>query len=180
MASIFGHAALALGMGGGMLKDKNYKPLLIAGIISSMLPDLDVIGFSFGVKYMSIFGHRGFSHSLIFALFWGLFLSYLLFKKYKINERIGFVYIFLCTISHGVLDAMTTGGKGVGFFIPFDNERYFLPFRFIKVSPLGISNFFSKWGAAVVWNELQYILVPSLILGVSLYFISSLKVNHSK
>jgi len=36
-----------------------------------MLPDIDVIGFSFGIQYGDMFGHRGLTHSLCFALLAG-------------------------------------------------------------------------------------------------------------
>jgi len=38
---------------------------------------------------------------------------------------------------------MTKGGLGVAFFSPFDNSRYFLPWRPIRVSPIAIHRFFS-------------------------------------
>jgi inner membrane protein len=68
--------------------------------------------------------------------------------------------LFLSTLSHGILDAMTSGGDGVGFLIPFDNTRYFFPFREIKVSPIGIEKFFSEWGVRVILSEIQYIAIP--------------------
>ena len=34
----------------------------------AMLPDADVIGFSFGVRYADAWGHRGATHSLAIAL----------------------------------------------------------------------------------------------------------------
>ena len=37
----------------------------------------------------------------------------------KKDKWVWFVVLFLSTISHGILDAMTSGGNGVGFFIPF-------------------------------------------------------------
>jgi len=67
-------------------------------------------------------------------------------------------------ISHGILDAMTSGGKGVGFFIPFDNERFFFPFRKIKVSPIGVEKFFSEWGIKVILSDLKCILIPCLVI----------------
>jgi inner membrane protein len=70
------------------------------------------------------------------------------------------IVLFLSTISHGLLDAMTTGGRGVGFFIPFENSRYFFPLRIIKVSPIGIEKFFSEWGVQVILSELKYIGIP--------------------
>jgi len=53
------------------------------------------------------------------------------------------MYFFLATASHGLLDALTDGGLGVAFFAPFDNHRYFLPWRPIHVSPIGAGRFFT-------------------------------------
>ncbi len=70
-------------------------------------------------------------------------------------------YLFLATASHGVLDAMTNGGLGVAFFSPFDNSRYFLPWRPIRVSPLSFGRFFSARGYLILQNELLWIWLPA-------------------
>jgi inner membrane protein len=54
---------------------------------------------------------------------------------------------------------MTTGGLGVAFFSPFSNERYFLPWRPIRVSPLS-AGFFSARGLAVLASELKWVWLP--------------------
>jgi len=56
------------------------------------------------------------------------------------------MYFFLATASHGLLDAMTDGGLGVAFFVPFDKHRYFLPWTPIRVSPIGVGRFFTDRG----------------------------------
>jgi len=71
------------------------------------------------------------------------------------------IYFFLATASHGLLDAMTDGGLGVAFFAPFDNRRYFLPWTPIRVSPIGIGRFSSSRGYAVLQSELLWIWVPA-------------------
>ena len=81
------------------------------------------------------------------------------------------IVLFLSTISHGILDAMTSGGEGVGFFIPFQNMRYFFSFRAIQVSPIGIEKFFSEWGLNVVLSEMRYIGIPCGIILLSHYII---------
>lgn len=73
-------------------------------------------------------------------------------------------YLFLATTSHGLLDAMTDGGLGVAFFSPFENSRYFLPWRPIHVSPIGIARFFSARGLYVLQSEIRYIWLPSALL----------------
>ena len=53
----------------------------ILSVLCSILPDADVIGFSFGVRYGDMLGHRGLSHSLVFALAVGLAVTFLAFPQ---------------------------------------------------------------------------------------------------
>ncbi|MBO6607949.1 metal-dependent hydrolase [Psychroserpens sp.] len=164
MASIFGHGLVAYTTT-RLLDSKSNRLLLFLAIVSSIIPDLDVIAFSIGIPYEHPLGHRGFSHSILFALLWSVLLTLLLRQSRK---WIVFLVLFLSTISHGVLDALTTGGRGVGFLIPYDNERYFFPMRVIKVSPIGIEEFFSEWGMRVILSELKYIAFPCAIILITL------------
>jgi inner membrane protein len=81
------------------------------------------------------------------------------------------MYFFLATASHGFLDAMTDGGLGVAFFSPFNNTRYFLPWRPIRVSPIGVTRFFSHRGLEVIRSELLWIWLPSALLIVSAWIL---------
>ncbi|WBX73707.1 metal-dependent hydrolase [Tenacibaculum pacificus] len=93
MASIFGHAIAALALGKGFSKTiVNWKFLLL-GVICSVLPDADVIGFSFGIKYESFWGHRGFSHSLLFALIIGVLITTIFYRKDLVSKK-GITFIF--------------------------------------------------------------------------------------
>jgi inner membrane protein len=75
-----------------------------------------------------------------------------------------FLFYFLSCVSHSILDAMTTGGLGVAFFSPFENSRYFFPFRPIKVSPMSVASFFEGKGLVVIKSELIWIGIPTLLL----------------
>lgn len=165
MASIFGHSAVSYALT-KIIDNKNLKYLVIAAIFSSILPDVDVVAFKLGVAYEHPLGHRGFTHSIVFAVVWAYILMKILGNEQK---KIWFTVIFLSTISHGVLDAMTDGGKGIGFFIPFINDRFFLPLRVIKVSPVGYRQFFSDWGIQVIYSEIKYVLVPCSLILLILY-----------
>lgn len=165
MASIFGHGLVAYTTS-KVMDSKSSKLLVFLAICSAILPDIDVLSFKFGIDYLHPFGHRGFTHSIAFALIWSGLLSLFFGKTRKL---LFFIVLFLSTISHGLLDAMTTGGKGVGFFIPFENSRYFFPFRVIKVSPIGIEEFFSEWGIRVILSELKYIGIPCAIILLTSY-----------
>jgi inner membrane protein len=74
------------------------------------------------------------------------------------------LFLFLATASHGVLDAMTNGGLGVAFFAPFSDARYFFPWRPIVVSPISIRAFFGPRGLQVMWSEIGWIWAPSIVL----------------
>ena len=163
MASIFGHALASIVIGSNFSKKLKSIQFWLLGIFCAIFPDADVIGFKFGIKYESFFGHRGFSHSFVFALLFGFLIAWFFYRKKQ--YFVWYVLFFvLATVSHSILDAMTTGGLGVAFFSPFNNTRYFFPWRPIQVSPIGVSNFFSTWGLRVVKSELLWIGLPSLVL----------------
>lgn len=165
MASSFGHAAVAFTASRLLPKKIRTKTVVTLGVISSILPDADVIAFRFGIPYGHMFGHRGFTHSIFFAMLWSYLLLWLFHRKEEASskKKLGIFYFF-CIGTHGLLDAMTTGGKGIALLSPFDNERYFLPWQFIKVSPLGIERFFSKWGMEVLMSEAMFIGLPCLVI----------------
>ena len=53
--------------------------LTVVACAASVLPDIDALGFAAGVPYGHVFGHRGFTHSLFFALMTAVLCS--LFAK---------------------------------------------------------------------------------------------------
>lgn len=171
MASIFGHGIVGYTLS-KVIDRKNLKWLMLAAIISTIIPDADVLSFKLGIAYEHPFGHRGFTHSICFALLWAVLLMLVIGKK---NKILWFFVIFLSTLSHGILDAMTSGGRGVGFLIPFNSNRFFFPFREIKVSPIGIEKFFSEWGLRVIFSELKYVFFPCFIILMISFLIRSIR-----
>ena len=163
MTTIFTHPAVPLALGLARARQTVSPRLLLAGVMCSVIPDIDVIAFQFDIPYRHGFGHRGFTHSIVFAGLLGL-LAVALHRSLKARATFAFAFVFICTLSHGVLDAMTTGGLGVAFLWPSE-QRYFLPWRFIQVSPIGFS-FFSPWGLAVLRAELLWIWLPALTIAV--------------
>ncbi len=141
----------------------NYKLFILAALLS-ILPDLDVIAFKFGIPYESQWGHRGFTHSFVFA-FAVAALCALFYRQLGSRPWTVLWMCFIACASHAVLDAMTNGGLGVAFFWPFDPQRYFLPFRPLVVPPIGVARFFSEWEIRVIASELIWIMIPGLVLG---------------
>jgi inner membrane protein len=107
------------------------------------------------VRYGSTFGHRGFTHSIVFALLLAAVAALLLRP-----ERRAFAFVFVCTLSHPLLDALTNGGRGVAFFSPFSNHRYFFPWRPIAVSPIG------RFDVGVFLSELTWVWLPAIAVAV--------------
>ena len=144
----------------------------VLAAICGALPDIDAIGHMLGVRYESLWGHRGMMHSILFALIVGVAIATLAFSNVERFSGTWWrlaTFFFIATISHSVLDAMTTGGLGVAFFSPFDTTRYFFPFRPIEVSPIGIGAFFSKWGVRVLLSEFIWVWLPLLaITGITM------------
>lgn len=136
--------------------------LLLAGLFCAILPDFDVIGFRFGVAYADALGHRGLSHSLVFAAGAG-FLAALAAPWLHCGRLAAFAVCFFAVGSHILLDAMTTGGLGVAVLYPFSEERFFLPWRPIRVSPFSPRAFLTERGAAVLVSELRWVWLPSLL-----------------
>jgi inner membrane protein len=169
MASAFSHVIVAVAMGRAFRNEELRWRELGLGAFCSVLPDLDVVGFPLGIQYGDMWGHRGLTHSVLFAALLAGILVALWYRGKPAIAMTGlFLYFFLCTASHGVLDAMTDGGLGVAFFSPFDTTRYFFSARPVLVSPIGISEFFSEYGARVLANEAVWIWLPSLALFVLL------------
>lgn len=121
MATIYSHAFAGVGLA-SVLTPRS-KPLLywaLAGFLP-ILPDFDVFSIS---PYGSIVGHRGFTHSLVFALGIGLITAAATFRYFRMHFWPLFGLFFLVTASHGILDAFTNGGFGIPFFWPFDDRRW--------------------------------------------------------
>jgi inner membrane protein len=173
MASVFSHAIAALGIGACFYRPGTPKRVWVAGALCAVIPDMDVIGFRFGIHYGDFWGHRGFTHSLLFAALLASLVLLLAFRQpfSGLGRFALWAYFFLATASHGLLDAMTDGGLGVAFFSPFNTTRYFLPWTPIRVSPIGLTRFFSYRGLAVIQSELLYIWLPSALLLLSAFLI---------
>jgi inner membrane protein len=170
VASLISHAVATLGIGTVFARRGVPNRVWMIGAACSMVPDIDVIGFRFGIRYGDFWGHRGFTHSLLFAAILATLVTAIgFFHGSQGLSRISlWAYFFLATASHGLLDATTNGGLGVAFFSPFDNTRYFLPWRPIMVSPISVKWFFSERGLAVLQSELLWIWIPAGLLALSM------------
>ena len=159
MPTIMTHAVAGIALT-RLLTPRPSLALMSACAFCAMLPDADVVSFAAGVPYGDMLGHRGLTHSLAFALAVGAAVG-----AWTKSARTA-LCIGLATVSHGLLDALTNGGLGVGFLIPFSADRYFFPWTPIQVSPIGLG-FFSARGLSVFASELLWVWLPCAFISAA-------------
>ena len=139
------------------------------GVAFTLAPDVDTIAFLLGAPYDSTCGHRGVTHSIVFAALSaavGVGVLARFGRAGRAPGRLG-TYLFLAMASHGLLDAMTNTGLGVAFFVPFDSTRYFLPFRPIDASPISDWYIVGWRGVPVLVSELKWIWLPAGVFAIA-------------
>jgi len=103
---------------------------LLFGAIGGTIPDLDVFvgNLLYSNKIDAMLFHRGFMHSLLFAILAGFAFGWLVFKLYDKGKRRGtttrrdWTWLFLLSIfTHPILDSFT--GYGTLLFSPFSDYR---------------------------------------------------------
>ncbi|WP_164162126.1 metal-dependent hydrolase [Stenotrophomonas maltophilia] len=217
MPSIITHAAVPLALWCAADRGRIPPRLLAAGVIAAMLPDADVLAFALHIPYADAFGHRGASHSLLFACVLAAVAAVLAFfgsgRPWSAHRSSGSrrpwsavlcqprlapteeamarsgsgrpwsavlrqprlaptkagptvastlqaaVFVFVCAASHPLLDAMTSGGLGVALAWPWSEQRFFAPWRPIRVSPFA-PQFFSARGVSTLLSELRWVWLP--------------------
>lgn len=171
MASAFTHAFVAIAAGTLYPVHGLPKKFWILCVACAILPDADAIMHAFrdvlGIPWGHPLGHRGITHTLLFALFVGMSVTTFAFReisRFSLSWWKTSGFFFIVTSSHGLLDALTSGGLGIPFFYPFDQTRYFFPWRPIPTSPIGIRSFFSERGLNVITTELTIIWLPVAVM----------------
>lgn len=127
---------------------------MVAWSALSLAPDLDVIGFCFGVAYGAPWGHRGATHSLLFAMVLGGVLG-ALSGSFGLPRLRTTVSACAALASHGLLDTLTQGGLGCALLWPWSHTRYLAPIRLVPAAPIG-ARFSSSAGLRVALLELAW------------------------
>ena len=155
----------------------------LLAIMAAVLPDADVIGYQYlYIPYDHILGHRGFFHSPCFAALFSLVAVSLFFRQEQVLSRRWWAYVvffFVVGASHGLLDAMTNGGRGIALLSPISNKRYFLPWTPIEVSPLTVRAFLSQRGPTVMKSEIVWIWIPVVSIALFGWIVRRIKLQPS-
>lgn len=169
MPTIVSHAFVSVALGPTFRRLGVPLSAIAVGAVCCIVPDIDVVGFALGIPYGAMFGHRGFTHSFVFAALLAAALVPVIrgWSPGPCRPWPVFWLLFLCTASHPLLDAFTSGGHGVALLSPFSNERYFFPWRPIRVSPIGVSRFLSGQANHVLLSELKWVVLPCVLACVA-------------
>jgi inner membrane protein len=124
--------------------------------VLAMLPDIDVLWVSLGAPDAGAIGHRGFTHTPLFALFVGALAALLNGGCRRARLRFAGM-VTLAVASHGVLDALAQDGRGILLAWPFWDERFHFPWRPLPDAPVGVA-FFSQLGLDSLATEVLYFL----------------------
>lgn len=160
MPTLLSHPAFPLALGLGLGARLIPRRLLLAGVVASMLPDLDVVGFRLGVPYGDVFGHRGATHSICSAVLVALVAAVLTSQLRATRTQI-LLFVTASMASHGILDMFTDAGSGVALLWPWSAERYFAPWRFIEAAPLAMERMLGSRGETVIASELLWVWLPA-------------------
>ena len=115
----------------------------VAGFASlAMLPDADVLLVMLGTDDRGAVGHRGASHSLFFAAVVGALIG-LVARRFGARGLRTALLAAIAVASHGLLDAIGEGGRGIPLLWPFSDERFFSPWRVLPDAPRGLK--FLSW-----------------------------------
>jgi inner membrane protein len=162
MPTILTHALLPLIAAAGT--GLKLPRLIAAGMAVAMLPDADVVGgMFFSIPHTDDFGHRGASHTFLFALIVGL-VGARYGSALRAAPRLAFLFLFLSTLSHAVADMLTDGGKGIMLLWPLEESRYTFLHNPVVASPVGLRGFETGQIWAVLLSEAVWLLTPAALL----------------
>ena len=141
------HAVVALALGAAIMPRRCGAFVVVVGALCAVIPDLDLFAPMLGGTRAF---HRTLTHAIPFA---GLLAVVATGASWRYRRRasdafnIG-IWIGLATISHAVLDMLTTYPTGIALWSPLSASRYDLPWRPIKS----------------VSEEFVWVFLPSLTL----------------
>ncbi|MBT9552183.1 MAG: metal-dependent hydrolase [Hydrogenophaga sp.] len=154
--------------------------LTLAGACFAVLPDADFALVTLGLdRYNGPYGHRGFTHSIAFALALGAFGS--LWAGPGWRRRLGAAtFLALCTLSHPVLDGLLDRGICSAWLWPLDDARLCLDWR--PVPMRGVPLFgMERFRQELLWIGLPLLLITNavLLLRAGWHSVRSLRINGS-
>ncbi|MDM1046000.1 metal-dependent hydrolase [Myroides sp. 1354] len=129
-------------VGNALLGEKLKNKAVLYGAIAGTIPDLDVLAIFFTDPISALEFHRGFTHSILFAILGAFLFGFLLYwfeKKKGVTYEEGVWLFFWGFFTHAALDVFTTWGTRVLWPLDYSfafksifviDPLYTLPFLF--------------------------------------------------
>lgn len=136
MSSVVGHALA------GALCAKGIQPSVAPGrdkwlvstaVAVAVLPDADVLIYAL-LQPEGMQPHRGFSHSLLFAVASGSIAYLLTCRYFAPGGRRLFATLVLAAVTQPLLDVLMGAGPRISLFAPFYDGGFLLPFRAVPTA----------------------------------------------
>jgi inner membrane protein len=158
MATDYTHAVVGLGL--ARLYAIKPMPWAYWGLaaILPIVPDFDVFS---PAAYGTLLGHRGFTHSLAFALVLGVVAAGLTFRRFQVTWWSLAGLFFLMVASHGLLDALTRGGADVPLFWPL--SKCYGNWGLLPLSDIAL-DWPNPWSSRALRAELLWVWLPTGLL----------------
>ncbi len=105
MASAFVHAVASVAIGKLSFLQKVDWEFWALGAFCAVIPDADVLAFKFGIPYEIMWGHRGITYSLSFAVLLSLWVWFAFYRQEKLRTLRGaliLLFFILATASHAI------------------------------------------------------------------------------
>ncbi|MCC9043773.1 metal-dependent hydrolase [Myroides sp. M-43] len=175
---------LGAAVGNAVVGRKIGNRAILYGAIAGTIPDLDILSMFFTDPITAVEIHRGFTHSIIFAVFGALLFGYFLYfieKKNKVTYEEGFWLFFWGFFTHALLDMFTTWGTRLLWPLDYSfafksifviDPLYTLPFAYFLVrsmrekTDMNKRMFFNRMGFYV---SSFYLFVTLFLKAVAFY-----------
>lgn len=151
------HIALGACLGDAFAGKQLGKKAMFWGAVAQSVPDIDFIASAWSSTAENLLAHRGFTHSILFAIIMAPLLAMLAerwHRPHDISLKKWIVFFGVQLFIHLLIDGMNV--YGVGWFEPFSHHR--VSYNWIFVA----DPFYSVW------------------LGISFLVLLALKRNHPK
>jgi inner membrane protein len=137
--------------------------LMAVGALCAVMPDADLLLVALHLDhYSGTYGHRGFSHSLGFAMAIGLMGVLWARRSQRSWRRTGLVgvYLALCTSSHPLLDGVLDAGICNACLWPLDGSRLCLGWRPVPMRGVALLGW-ERLGTELLWIGVPLLLIAN-------------------
>ncbi|MFL5328797.1 MAG: metal-dependent hydrolase [Gemmataceae bacterium] len=163
MATSYTHAIVGAGLVQLYRPGRHRVVYWSIAALLAVIPDIDALS---SASYGAMLGHRGYTHSIVFALWIAFFAATLTYRLLQANLwKLTGAY-FLAAASHGLLDALTYGGMPIPFFWPATNDR------FGNWGPIPVADISweipSPWRSRALRSEMIWVWIPTVVFVIVL------------